>query len=181
MLDPAILTSLEALPPPKLPTLAIEREWRTPAGDRLAEAGRRAADSFEAEVSRWQESIDQVKEVAVAYTAEPATSEELEQLSAIIAKFETLSEARAKETQRNAKHLARLVKQTFRTDPAVAAAYRSVGQRLIDLDKRLIGAALDYALFLRAIRAEADPRSRGGPVFDDPDALAAYLAGPAAA
>lgn len=33
----------------------------------------------------------------------------------------------------------------------------------------------DFALFLRAVRAELDADARGGPAFDDPDALEAYL------
>jgi len=34
---------------------------------------------------------------------------------------------------------------------------------------------MDIALFLRAVRAQMDPESRGGPTFDDPKELKRYI------
>ncbi len=47
--------------------------------------------------------------------------------------------------------------------------------RLMAIADTYYRGAQDFALFLRAVRAEHDPEARGGPTFDDPDALEAYL------
>ncbi|MDN3627421.1 hypothetical protein [Methylobacterium isbiliense] len=46
---------------------------------------------------------------------------------------------------------------------------------MIALSERFFRGAQELDLFLRAVRAEMDPESRGGPTFDNPDDLEAYL------
>ncbi|MEA2941507.1 MAG: hypothetical protein QOD09_2036 [Bradyrhizobium sp.] len=47
--------------------------------------------------------------------------------------------------------------------------------RLLKAETNFINALVDYYYFLLALRAEHDPDARGGPRFDNPDELAAYL------
>jgi hypothetical protein len=83
---------------------------------------------------------------------------------------------RAKHGARLQKRIAREVKTAFQTDPSLAAAHRAFGGRIVATEKRIVDALLDYALFLRAVRAEIDPAARGGRVFEATDDLARYLA-----
>jgi hypothetical protein len=73
------------------------------------------------------------------------------------------------------KRLRRDVKALFRIDPSLGAAARLIGDRLVTTEKRIVQGLLDYALFLRAVRAEGDPASRGGPTFHDVEDLARHL------
>lgn len=52
---------------------------------------------------------------------------------------------------------------------------RSNSARLLAIANGYYRDAQDFALFLRAVRAELDPDTRGGPVFDDPGELESYL------
>jgi hypothetical protein len=72
--------------------------------------------------------------------------------------------------------------ETDRKIANAAAADRNAARLLRKLQKRLlkaetgfINALVDYYYFLLALRAEHDPDARGGPSFDNPDDLAAYL------
>lgn len=74
-----------------------------------------------------------------------------------------------------ATNLARL-ERLRRRQPA-SDRLRAVHDRTISRDRRRLAAVDDLVLVLRAMRAEADPDSRGGPVFDDPEALERYILG----
>jgi hypothetical protein len=56
-----------------------------------------------------------------------------------------------------------------------AASLRKLQARLLKAGADLINALVDYYYFLLALRAQHDPDARGGPSFDNPDDLAAYL------
>ena len=56
-----------------------------------------------------------------------------------------------------------------------AASLRELQTRLLKVETDFINALVDYYYFLLALRAEHDPDARGGPSFDNPDGLAAYL------
>jgi hypothetical protein len=58
---------------------------------------------------------------------------------------------------------------------------RELQTRLLKAEASFINALVDYYYFLLALRAEHDPDARGGPSFDNPDDLAAYLRERAAA
>jgi hypothetical protein len=60
-------------------------------------------------------------------------------------------------------------------DRNAAGSLRKVQTRLLKAEADYINALVDYYYFLLALRADHDPDSRGGPSFDNPDDLAAYL------
>ena len=59
--------------------------------------------------------------------------------------------------------------------PADQLAFSRRQGRIVDLGQRFLANGQDFALFLRALRAELDPDARGGLTFDDPAALEKYL------
>ncbi|MHB8270072.1 hypothetical protein [Bradyrhizobium sp.] len=80
---------------------------------------------------------------------------------------------------------ARLEAARIETDQKIARAasadrnaarfLRKLQKRLLKAETDFINALVDYYYFLLALRAEHDPDARGGPSFDNPDDLAAYL------
>ena len=52
---------------------------------------------------------------------------------------------------------------------------RELQTRMLKAETNFINALVEYYYFLLALRAEHDPDARGGPSFDNPDDLAAYL------
>lgn len=52
---------------------------------------------------------------------------------------------------------------------------RKLQMRLLKAETDFINALVEYYYFLLALRAEHDPDARGGPSFDNPEDLAAYL------
>jgi hypothetical protein len=60
-------------------------------------------------------------------------------------------------------------------DANAARFLRKLQKRLLKAETNFINALVDYYYFLLALRAEHDPDARGGPSFDNPDDLAAYL------
>jgi hypothetical protein len=61
------------------------------------------------------------------------------------------------------------------TDGNAAELLRKLQTRLLKAEADFINALVEYYYFLLALRAEHDPDARGGPSFDNPDDLAAYL------
>ena len=59
----------------------------------------------------------------------------------------------------------------------VSARMRALQGRMASRSRSRLVAVDELALFLRAMRAECDPDSRGGATFDDPDALERHLLG----
>lgn len=176
MFDPAILMSLEASMPPQPPIFAEERVWQSPEGAAAARVGEKLTRHFDEQANAWLAQLDAIKQQAQSVAiGEVATPDELRQLSDLIDEFETHADLRAKGIVRLTKRIRRDVKAHFRVDPSLGAATRAVGDRLIATDKRIVEGLLSYALFLRALRADGDPDSRGGRTFDTPDDLGAYL------
>jgi hypothetical protein len=60
-------------------------------------------------------------------------------------------------------------------DRNAAGLLRELQKRLLKAETDFINALVDYYYFLLALRAEHDPDARGGPSFDNPGDLAAYL------
>ena len=58
-----------------------------------------------------------------------------------------------------------------------AALLRALQTRLLKAETEYISALVEHYCFLLALRAEHDPDAHGGPSFDNPDDLAAYLRG----
>lgn len=176
MLDSVVLLSLEGHMPPQPPAVAEERVFQSGAGAVAERLGRKLTAAYDVQADQWLERLDRIKaELELRPTSGLGSPAQLSHISALIDEYETHAELRATGTARLEKRVRRDVKALFKVDPSIGAALRDVGQRLNRTDRRIVEALLDYALFLRAIRAEADPESRGGPVFDDPAALARHL------
>jgi hypothetical protein len=60
-------------------------------------------------------------------------------------------------------------------DGNAAGLLRELQTRVLKAEADFINALVDTYYFLLALRAEHDPDARGGPSFDNPDDLAAYL------
>jgi hypothetical protein len=60
-------------------------------------------------------------------------------------------------------------------DANAARLLRKLQKRLLNAETNFINALIDNYYFLLALRAEHDPDARGGPIFDNPEDLAAYL------
>ncbi|HXO71962.1 MAG TPA: hypothetical protein VN838_23625, partial [Bradyrhizobium sp.] len=69
----------------------------------------------------------------------------------------------------------RKISKAASTDRNAAGSLRELQARLLKAEADYINALVDYYYFLLALRAEHDPDARGGPSFDNPDELAAYL------
>ncbi len=69
----------------------------------------------------------------------------------------------------------RKIAKTASADANAARFSRKLQKRLLKAETNFINALVDYYYFLLALRAEHDPDARGGPSFDNPDDLAAYL------
>ena len=184
MLDPAILHSLEARFPPEQPAIVEERVWQSVAGDQAERIGRRIADSFEAAANEWiavmERGRERIGDVQIQINPE-TLAVDLAVFDRLVEDFEALADLRARRAAREERRHKRSVKASFASDPSVGAARRAFGQRIVAVEKRVIEALLDYALFLRAIRSEIDPRARGGPTFSSTADLQRHLAGLGAA
>jgi hypothetical protein len=68
-----------------------------------------------------------------------------------------------------------IIAKTASADRNEAASLRKLQTRLLKAVTDFINALVDHYYFLLALRAEHDPDAGGGPSFDNPDDLAAYL------
>lgn len=177
MLDPAILLSLQVPLPPEQPVLVQERMLQSAAGAQADRIGRRLADSFEAAADEWLASMERARvSVEHAKVESQAVEEDLRTLTSTIEDFEAVASIRAKRGASLQRKMAREVKAAFKVDPSVAAARRAFGGRIVATEKKVVDALLDYALFLRAVRADINPASRGGRTFDNAADLERQLA-----
>jgi hypothetical protein len=69
----------------------------------------------------------------------------------------------------------RKIAKAASADGNAAGSLRELQTRLLKAETDFINALVEYYYFLLALRAEHDPDARGGPSFDNPDDLAAYL------
>ncbi|MEA2909257.1 MAG: hypothetical protein QOJ15_1338 [Bradyrhizobium sp.] len=69
----------------------------------------------------------------------------------------------------------RKIAKAAAADGNAAELLRKLQTRLLKAEADFINALVEYYYFLLALRAEHDPDARGGPSFDNPDDLAAYL------
>lgn len=176
MVDPAILLSLEALTPPQPPVTVQERVWLSPLGSAAQRVSQRLVDDYRAKVAAWSQQLGAFKaQIEAIHPAAPESAETLTILDRLIEDYEAHADIRALLSGRLAKRVRRDVKALFKIDPSLGAVCRSVGDTLVATDKAIVKELLDFALVLRALRAEASGEDRGGPTFDDPDALRKHL------
>lgn len=169
MLDFALLKALEMPLPPEMPRMVEERVLLSDAGVRAQKLADRIVAQYEADTSRWLGTIDTV---VSAYSRVPrddkATAELMETFAGDIAEIESMAEYRADQRVRFAKRGQRDTKRWFKLDPSLGAVSRSVVSRLLAADDKVIAGLLDFALFLRAARAQHNPEPEVSPVFDNP-------------
>lgn len=176
MLDFTIVDTLASLTPPTRPEMVIEERYEPPQIQAVRRMAERRLAVYRDVINQWIASLDRAREMVERVVDQSdLTSTDYAQITDLIEEWEADAELRANSVRRFAKKVERDAKRLFAIDPALGAAVRAVGQQLIEEDKRAIEAQLDYALFMRAFRAEFDPETRGGPVFNDPDDLEAYL------
>lgn len=179
MLD-GILLDLDRLvvAPPAPPIVpAIERPYTTKRSE-LAEATLVPIVAQYASVTdHWLAAIDAKMAELNAFSDHEFLGQPdiLGRLADLIVSAEKIAERRAKESTKQRKLRDAMTKLGRRSDPASARVYDRVAREMSQKDRRLTEKLLELALFARAIRAKIDPRSKGGPVFEDPDALFRYL------
>ncbi|ONF47081.1 hypothetical protein RSM1_21190 [Methylobacterium radiotolerans] len=181
VLDLAILLSGQPTLPPTRPEVVLE----TPAaGSRLTPELLRQAErlaeqsvsSYEAMVASYVQNLAarRARVEATAATRD-MTEAELAHSLQVAGDLEKEADSRAVRLSQFLKRAARDEKAWFRRDPALGAIMRSMAARLAAADEMAIEALLEQALYVRAFRAQRNPDARGGQVFDDPDALDAFL------
>lgn len=163
MPDPALLALMQhfASPPP-----AIVQPSEIVDAEPFLSALEAAADDQDGELSRWLRRSELVCERMRSSVAANPGGFALDMFDDLISRLERFSEWEAK----NAAKRDRL----WRRRPA-SDRLRALQDRMAIRGRRRLEAVDDLVLFLRAMRAEADPGSRGGPTFEDPDALARHI------
>jgi len=174
-MDLATIEALNVPPPPWRPPLVEERPWLPRAAQDAERIARKHSDTFARYAEDWFAILDRTKAALDSMPLEPLSAEELSAFDRLIEEIEASAEQRATQQSRMAKRVRRNHKRLFAEDPSLAAVERAFASRVFATDDRIIEALLDYALFLRAFRAERDPEARGGPTFDDPAALKRHL------
>lgn len=175
MFDPALLSALEMPAPPSSPVMAEERLWLSPAGEKAQRLADRTAAGYEDYARMWKARVEKVRAGSALMPSNPFTAEERAQIDALIEDCEAFAEERAVAAARVAKRAAKDIKRDFAIDPSIGAVRRTFSERLLRIDQDIIETILDYALFLRAFRAERAPEARGGPTFEDTAELSRYL------
>lgn len=175
MFDPALLSALEMPAPPSPPAMVEERLWLSPVGERAQRLADRNAAGYEEYARLWKARVETLRAQSAVLPSTPFSAEERAKFDALIDDCEAAAEDRAVASARMAKRIARDTKRDFARDPSLGAVRRAFGEKLLRIDQEVIESILDYALFLRAFRAERVPESRGGPTFGDAAELSRFL------
>ena len=127
----------------------------------------------EEQVSAWITAGVELREIFWESGIERKPGFDIGNLSNIIEQFEN-------GLKREAFVLARKQKEARRAerdlDGTLKAFVERQHARMLQAARVFYTEGRDFAAFLRALRAEIDPTSQGGEVFEDPAALQAYLA-----
>lgn len=176
MFDPAILLSLQAQMPPQIPFFAQEKVKSSSASEDPVALVRSIAAQHKYESEQWLATMNATRaRIELIDTPERATEEGLQKVTSYIKILEDEADGRAVEIARLKRRISRDMKNSRVKDPVAREALAYGGRLLVETEEKIVGELLDYSLFLRAVRADLDPKSRGGKVFDDPDALEKYL------
>lgn len=167
--------ALDLPAPPALPHGVEESIWRSDAATRVARYGRRILVGYEAAATTWIDSLRRLKTASAALGRAALSPAECNEISNLIDDIETMAELRAIERTKTSRQDEIDLTSMVAGDPAIGAAARDINRGLLETDDRVIEALLDYALFLRAFRAERHRAARGGPVFGPGDDLRDYL------
>jgi hypothetical protein len=146
------------------------------ATEEFKEGAHRVIDKLEQSLDCWLDSGRAMRVTmwnALSSSApDPALVEPLSMLidtaDAVIGDVAQLRDRTRNEFRQNAKTRRLLPREARR-------AIEEVTRRMLSVCEKQLAEVSEFATFLRAMRAHVDPRSRGGPTFDDPKALKAYL------
>jgi len=174
MLDTSFVFALErVLVPPSAPSFEGFRQPGTRGG--IEKRVKILTDGYAAYAENWASELDaQTRRIAAAFPVEQANPNELQEFIGFIEEVEDLAEALAVQSERRHKRSKAELKRV--SDPDLVRMYQSGDQRLCEIERKIVERLLKLALFLRAIRAEADPAAKGGPTFEDPEDLRRHLA-----
>lgn len=103
-----------------------------------------------------------------------ASPRSLENLTALIESFERQRLADAADLERQDMAL-RHDREQAQLSKDAADTLEETDERWMQAQRTELQTRLDFALFLRAVRAELDPSSRGGVTFENADELEDYL------
>ena len=104
-----------------------------------------------------------------------ASTRSLAYLTSLIESFERNQLENARDMERLRKAFRRDQRLAAKISREASAVLKEVDSRFLAARERELQERLDFALFLRACRAELDPDSRGSQAFDDTADLKAYL------
>ena len=174
-MDPAILAAFEFPLPPAQPPMVEERIWQSPGAQKLERYARQQILSYERYVGDWAGRLDQIRQNFPLAEIVHSAAAHLDELDGMISEVEAIAKDRAIAIHRFQKLSRRRIKSAFALDPSIGAVLRTMHGELQKLDEKIIEELLDYALWLRAIRATVAPAASTGVMFDDPKSLADYL------
>lgn len=99
----------------------------------------------------------------------------LEDYSKLIEYVDNENSDLGQEIERLQKYFCKGQKEARSYSKDAGVALSRVDDRLVSYLQRELEERIDFALFLRALRAQINPKSRGGESFEDAKALKAYL------
>jgi hypothetical protein len=177
-MDPAFIDAIShalASPPASIVRTAADLDGRL---DTFRRVETQRLTHSEREVAKWIERGLKLRE-SMWSLMDNRRSEVDEAAVAVLNRMITrVEEYQAKQAQISKeldREYKRLVKKAFRVSPQHGAVMRELSEWSMSLVHRQLAERADFGLFLRALRAEHDPRSREGQTFKDPNALKAFL------
>lgn len=178
MFDAAILEHLQAPLPPEPPPVVIEEVWKSEPAKQVERMAQRELVNYKAYVADWMAKIDRIQTgFESAVFPVPVPEQVLSEMDDLLADFEATADRKAVLAARAVKRRQRETRAVFKIDPSAGAVFRSVDQEFARLDRAIVERLLDYALFIRAVRAAAQPDAGTGPVFDNVHDLERHLEG----
>jgi hypothetical protein len=175
-MDPAIIAALRYPMPPAMPVIFEERIWQSTIAAEFERRAKQYIDSYAHYAADWSRRIDSVREAFPLKELDDLSKNGgFELLGRLAKEIEETAEDRGKIIGRVQKKSRRLVKDAFARDPSLGATLRSACNAIVEIEEGIIENLLDFALWVRGVRAMIDPDAKGGPVFGDAEELARYL------
>ncbi|WP_139234316.1 hypothetical protein [Methylobacterium pseudosasicola] len=169
------------MPDPALLDLMYHLSWQPPALVRPAMVASAAGssqtfekfvESSEVEIDAWELRGRTLRAELWQRAHSGDTELDFATIESMVDSFERSLRPEGREVARFRKSLRREVRDAR---PSSRAEIERLGRRMLVTCERFLELGLDFALFLRALRAEMDPDAQGVSTFDDPDALEKFL------
>jgi hypothetical protein len=175
-MDPAVIAALQEYPlPPTLPSIFAERLWLSPRAEGLERQTKRLVASYEQYVQDWSKRLDHARDSSL-FQALSNFPPAVPLLERVIEEVEARAKERGEGIHRMQKRGRADIKRAFANDPSIGAVLRTVINDLVRIEESMVEQLLDFALWLRGVKAAINPDARGGPVFDNASDLLNYLA-----